>query len=98
MLGVLRAQLQELQVRPLGGMISNLADDTTVAKQKVRSHTMNTLVLPVGAVLAEAEGDMRSWELNLTTLPHENLYQLQDGVTTELRAREGHAVQNIYGA
>lgn len=54
---------------------------------------MNTLVFLAGVTLAEVEGDMWSWELNLTTLPRETLYQLQDGVTAELCAREGHALQ-----
>lgn len=36
---------------------------------------------------------MKSWELNLATLPRETLYQLQDGVTTELHAKEGCALQ-----
>ena len=35
---------------------------------------------------------MRGWGLNLATIPRETLYQLQDGVTTELRAREGHTL------
>lgn len=92
-LGELRAQLQALQVRPLGGMLSNLGDDITAVEQTMRSHSINTLVLPVGVVLAEAEGDMCSWELNLTALPRKTLYQLQDGVTTEPHAMEGRAFQ-----
>lgn len=54
---------------------------------------MNTLVLPTGTILAKAEGDMRSWGLNLASLPQETLYQLQDGVTAEFRAREGYTLQ-----
>lgn len=54
---------------------------------------MDTLVLPEGAVLAEAEGDMRSWGFNLAALLREALYQLQDGVSLELRAREGRTLQ-----
>ena len=56
-------------------MLPNLVYDTAAAKKMVRSHMMNTLVLLAGAVLTEAEGDMRSWELNLTALPRETLYQ-----------------------
>jgi len=50
-------------------------------------------VLLASVVLAEAKGNMKSWELNLATLPRETLYQLQDGVTTELHAKEGCALQ-----
>jgi len=74
-------------------MIPNLADDITTAEHMVCTHTMNTLELPTGAVLAEAKGDMRSWRLNLASLPRETLYQLQDGVTAELHAREGCDLQ-----
>lgn len=59
----------------------------------VSAHTTNTLVLPKGVILAEAEGDRRGWGLNLATLPRETLYQLQDGVSTELRTQEGCALQ-----
>jgi len=31
--------------------------------------------------------------MNLATVPRETLYQLQDGVTVGLRAREGHTLQ-----
>ena len=54
---------------------------------------MNTLMLPLGIVLAKEKGDMKSWGLNLATFPREILYQLQDGVTAELHAREGHTLQ-----
>lgn len=59
----------------------------------VRCPTMNTLVLPVGTVLGEAEGDKRSYGWNLAILLHETLYQLQVAVTAKLHAREGHALQ-----
>lgn len=59
----------------------------------VRAHTKNNLVLLAGAILAEDKGDMWVWGLNLSILPKETLYQLQDGVTVQLHAREGHALQ-----
>lgn len=59
----------------------------------LRACTMNTLVLPKDTVLEEAEGDMRGWGLNLDSLPRETLYQLQDGITVELWAKEGCALQ-----
>jgi len=55
----------------------------------VHTDIVNTLVLLVGAVLAEVEGDVQSWGLNLVTLPRETLCQIQDNVTTELQSREG---------
>lgn len=61
----------------------------------VRTNTMNTLVLPTGAVLVEVEGDLRSWGLNLAALPRETLHQLQDGVTIEVHAQEGYALQTM---
>jgi len=54
---------------------------------------MNTLLLPEGAVLTEAAGDMRGYGLNFTTLPRETLYMLQDGVTAELHTRDKCALQ-----
>ena len=74
-------------------MTPHLVEGGSEAEQMLRAHTTKTLVLPEGTILVEAEGDMRGWGLNLTTLPRETLYQLQDGVTAELRTREGHALQ-----
>jgi len=61
----------------------------------VRASTMYTLVLTTIAVVVETEGDMRGWGLNLAALPRETLYQLQDGVTAELCARESCALQML---
>ncbi len=53
----------------------------------------NTIVLPGGALIAENEADrpmvssLKGVGLNIDALPWEKLYLLQDGVTTELRAR-----------
>lgn len=85
-------QLQVLQVRPLGGMRPSLPNDTSAVKQMVCASIMNTFVLP-GAIVAEVEGDIRGWGMNLLTLPRETLYQLQDGVITELHVREGRTLQ-----
>ena len=59
-------------------MIPNLAEDTAATEQMACTDTMNTLTFLAGAVLAEAEGDVHSWGLNLDALPREALYQLQD--------------------
>lgn len=59
-LGVLSVQLQVLQVQPPRGMIPNLADNISVAEQMVHAPTTNTLRLPVGDVIAEAEGNVRN--------------------------------------
>lgn len=80
MLGVLRAQLQALQVRPPRMMTRHVAVGTSEAKQMLRARTMNTLVLPEGAVLAVAKGNKattsqtKGWGLNLAALPRETLY------------------------
>jgi len=50
-------------------------------------------VLPEEAILAEAEGDIRGWGLNLAALPRETIHQLQGGVIAKIRAREGHTLQ-----
>lgn len=76
-------------------MIPNLAEDTSATEKMVHTSTMNTLVLPIGTIVAEVEGDMRGWGLNLAALPRETLYQLQDGVITELCAREGCTLQIV---
>lgn len=76
-------------------MTPHLAEDASKAEQMLRAHTMNTLLLPEGVVLAETKGDMRGWGLNLATLPRETLYQLQDRVTAKLRTREGRALQAL---
>ena len=36
---------------------------------------------------------MKSLGLNLTTLPQETLYQLQDGITIKMRTRESRMIQ-----
>jgi len=62
----------------------------------------NTFLLPEGT-LAVVRGDdqavmssMKGISLNLVTLLHEILYQLQDGVIVELHAQEGGAIQVVH--
>jgi len=74
-------------------MTLHLAEGASEAEQMLCGCKMNTLGLLEGVILAKAEGDMIGWGLNLVSLPRETLYQLQDGVNSELRAREGHALQ-----
>lgn len=58
-LGVLSAQLQALQVRPLGVMTPHLVGGATKDEQMVHAHIAHTLVLSKGAILVEAEGDIK---------------------------------------
>jgi len=59
----------------------------------------NTIVLLDGALVAENEADrpmvcrLKGIRINVAALPRETLYMLQNGVTAELRTREGHALQ-----
>lgn len=61
----------------------------------------NTIVLPKGVLTAKNKeyksmvGRIKGLGLNLATLPRDTLYQLQDGATVELCAREGRAVQML---
>ena len=76
MLGVLRMQLQALQVRAPGMMTPHLVEGASEVEQMLCACTTNTLVLPEGVVVATTKDDMRGWWLNLDTLPRETLYQL----------------------
>ncbi len=69
LLGALRVQLQALQVRPPGVMTLHLVKGASEAEHMLHTHTMNTLVLTNNAILAEVEGDMRRWGLNLIAFP-----------------------------
>ena len=59
----------------------------------------NTIVLPEGALVIENEADrpmvsgLKGIGINMAALTWETLYVLQDGVTVELRAKEGCALQ-----
>lgn len=100
-LGSLRAQLQELQVRATQErtIATYSAASTSTAKQLLRTKMANTIVLPEGVLAAETETDkaavgrITGLGLNLAALPRDTLYQLQDGITVELRAREGRTIQ-----
>lgn len=60
---------------------------------------VNTVVLPEGALTIEKEDDraivgkIKRLGLNLASLPRDTLYQLQNGITIELHAREGCTIQ-----
>lgn len=100
-LGGLKAQLQELQVRPpqVGTFSTHLATGSSTAEQTLCARMENTIVLPEGALVAVNVTDRFSVNmsqglgLNLAALPRETLYLLQDGITTKLQARESHAIQ-----
>ncbi len=55
-------------------------------------------MFPKGALVVANEvdraimGGIKDLSLNLAALPLEAMYQLQDGVIAELRAREGHVL------
>ena len=59
----------------------------------------NTIVFPEGALVSADVMDqmtvsmMKGPGLNLVALPRETLYQLQDGITAELRSKESHTIQ-----
>lgn len=58
-LGVLRAQLQALQVQPLGGMTPHLIEYATEVEQMMRTYTTHTLVLPDNTIFTKVEGDIQ---------------------------------------
>ena len=59
----------------------------------------NTIVLPKGAIIATTVTDrflvsmLKGLSLNLASLLRETLYQLHDGITIELWARESRTIQ-----
>ena len=69
-----------------------------MAEEMLRCLT-NTIVLPEGALAIENEAirpmvsALKGVGINMVALPLDMLYVLQDGVTIELRAREGCALQ-----
>ena len=75
------------------------ATGTSATEQLLWAKMANTIALQVGALTADNVEDravvgwLTGLGLNLATLPQDVLYQLHDGTTMELRAREGHAVQ-----
>lgn len=70
-------------------------------EQLLQAKMANTITLPTGALTGDNAaaramvGRLRGLGLNLAALPRERLYQLQDCTMTELRAREGRAVQAL---
>lgn len=70
-------------------MTPHLAEGEDEVEQMLCPRTTNTLMLPEGAILAEAECDRRGWGLHLAALPRESLYRLQDGEIAQLWVREG---------
>lgn len=74
---------------------------TLATKQLLRAKMANTIVLPEGALTMDnmkgraAIGRLKGLGINLAALPREILYQLYDGVTREIYAQEGCAVQML---
>jgi len=72
---------------------------TSAAEQLLRAKMANTIVLPEGVLTVENKDDratvsrIKGFGLNLVALLRDTLYQLQDGITIELWAREGHVMQ-----
>lgn len=80
-LGELRAQLQALQEQPPGWVNR---------EPMVSMHMPRIPPLPTRSVQAAVASDEGTWELNLAISSRETLYLLQEVVTKEFRAREGH--------
>jgi len=65
----------------------------------LRVRMANTIVLPKGALVSTNAMDqmtismMKGLSLNLAALPWETLYQLQDGITAEMPAKESRVIQ-----
>ena len=80
---------------------TSLAVGIVVAEEMLCAHMTNTIVLPEGALVTENEANrptvnaLKGVGINMVALPQETLYVLHDGVTAELRAREGHALQAL---
>jgi len=74
---------------------------TLATEQLLRAKMANTIALLEGALRVDNTeeratiGRLKGLGLSLAALPREILYQLQDGVTTELHAREGRTVQML---
>jgi len=74
---------------------------TSATEQLLQAKMANIIVLPEGALTTDnaedraAIGWLKGLGLNLSALPREILYQLQDGTTTELCARKGRTVQML---
>ena len=101
MLGALRAQLQEHQGQPPqeGAIATYGTVGTSTMEQLLCTKMANNIVLLKG-VLTEKKDDDRAtvsriegMGLKLATLLWDTFHQLQDGITEELHAREGCALQ-----
>lgn len=75
------------------------AAGTSVAEQLLHAKMANTIVLHETVLTTKSEGDramvgrIKELGLNLVALLRDTFYQLQDSITTELHAWEGHAIQ-----
>jgi len=82
-----------------GTLLTRLAVGITAAKEMLRTHTTNIIVLSDRALVTANEADqytvstLKGMGINMVALPQETLYVLQDGITVELRDRESHALQ-----
>lgn len=82
-------------------MSTSLVIGTSEAAKMLHTKDSNAIVLPDGALTAENEADkptvstLKGVGLNPAVLPREALHLLQDGVITELRAREHRTLQVI---
>lgn len=87
---------------PQAGTVStSLTVGTSKVEEMLCARMTNTIVLPYGALITKNEADrsmvskLSGIGLNVVMLPREMLYVLHDGITTELRAREGRVLQVI---
>lgn len=79
-------------------MPTSLAIGMSTVEEMLHAYRTNTIVLPDGTLITKNEVDMpmvsgfKGISLNVVALPRETLYIFLDGVTIEIRAREGHAL------
>lgn len=77
------------------------ATGTPTTEQLLWAKMDNIIALPEGALTVDSTedratvGQIKVFGLNLTALPRDTLYQLEDEATAELCAREGRAVKML---
>ena len=100
MLGALKVELQELQVRPpqVGTLSTHLAAGSPEVEHMLRARMENKIMFLEGALIVANDADrflvnmMKGLGLNLVALSCETLYLLQDGIMAELCARESRTI------
>lgn len=102
-MGAIRAQLEGLQVRlpQEGTVVVYGATRASEIEKLLWAKMVNTIMFLDGALRADnmediaAIGQIKGLSLNLVALLRDVLYQLQNRAMTEIRTREGCAVQML---